>query len=32
MPGIIFSESPGLNDSIYGKVQAPIQMFLEKRG
>lgn len=32
MPGIIFSESSGLNDSIYGKVQAPIQMFLEKRG
>ena len=29
---IIFSESSGLNDSIYGKCQAPIRMFLEKRG
>ena len=29
---IIFSESRGLNDSIYGKCQAPIRMFLEKRG
>ena len=29
---IIFSESSGLNDSIYGKCQAPIHMFLEKRG
>lgn len=28
---IIFSEASGLNDSIYGKVQAPIQMFLEQR-
>lgn len=29
---ITFSESSGLNDSIYGKCQAPIRMFLEKRG
>lgn len=29
---IIFSESSSLNDSIYGKCQAPIRMFLEKRG
>ena len=29
---IIFSQSSGLNDSIYGKCQAPIRMFLEKRG
>lgn len=29
---IVFSESSGLNDSIYGKCQAPIRMFLEKRG
>ena len=29
---IIFSERSGLNDSIYGKCQAPIRMFLEKRG
>lgn len=29
---ITFSEGSGLNDSIYGKVQAPIRMFLEKRG
>lgn len=28
---IIFSEASGLNDSIYGKCQAPIRMFLEKR-
>ena len=28
---IIFSEGSGLNDSIYGKCQAPIRMFLEKR-
>lgn len=30
--GIIFSEGSGLNDSVYGKCQAPIRMFLEKRG
>lgn len=28
---IIFSEASGLNDSIYGKVQAPIQLLLEQR-
>lgn len=32
MAGITFSEGSGLNDSIYGKSQAPIRMFLEKRG
>ena len=26
------SEGSGLNDSVYGKCQAPIRMFLEKRG
>lgn len=30
--GITFSEGSGLNDSIFGKSQAPIRMFLEKRG
>lgn len=30
--GIIFSEGSGLADSVYGKCQAPIRMFLEKRG
>ena len=29
---IIFSEGSGLADSVYGKCQAPIRMFLEKRG
>ena len=29
---IIFSEGSGLSDSIYGKCQAPIRMFLEQRG
>lgn len=28
---IIFSEGSGLNDSIFGKCQAPIKMFLEKK-
>ena len=32
MANIIFTEASGLNDSIYGKSQAPIRMFLEKRG
>ena len=32
MAGIIFSEGSGLNDSVYGKCQAPIRMFLEQRG
>ena len=29
---ITFSEGSGLNDSVYGKCQAPIRMFLEQRG
>lgn len=29
---MLFTEGSGLNDSIYGKSQAPIRMFLEKRG
>ena len=29
---ITFSEGSGLNDSIYGKCQAPIRMFIEQRG
>ena len=29
---MIFSQSSGLNDSIFGKSQAPIRLFLEKRG
>ncbi len=29
---IVFSEGSGLNDSVFGKCQAPIRMFLEKRG
>ena len=29
---ITFSEGSGLADSVYGKCQAPIRMFLEKRG
>ena len=28
----VCSEGSGLNDSVYGKCQAPIRMFLEKRG
>ena len=28
---ILFSEASGLNDSIYGKCQMPIRMFLEQR-
>ena len=32
MANIIFSESSGLCDSIYGKSQAPIRLFLEKKG
>jgi len=31
MAGIIFSKGSGINDSIYGKSQAPIKMFLEKK-
>ena len=29
---ITFSESSGMNESIYGKSQAPIRMFIEQRG
>lgn len=29
---IIFSEGSGLADSLYGNCQAPVRMFLEKRG
>ena len=29
MAGIVFSKSSGLNDSIYGKSEAPIKAFLE---
>lgn len=29
---IVFSEGSGLNDSVFGKCQAPIRMFLEQRG
>lgn len=32
MANITFTEASGLNDSIYGKSQAPIRMFIEKRG
>lgn len=28
----VFTQASGLNDSIYGKCQAPIRMFLENRG
>lgn len=31
MAGIIFSEGSGLQDSIYGKSQEPIKMFIEKK-
>lgn len=32
MANITFTEGSGLQDSIYGKCQEPIKMFLEKRG
>ncbi len=32
MAGITFTEGSGLQNSIFGKSQAPIRMFLEKRG
>lgn len=32
MAGITFTEGSGLQDSIYGKSQGPIRMFIEKRG
>lgn len=31
MAGIVFSKSSGLNDSVYGKSEAPIKAFLEER-
>lgn len=31
MAGIVFSKSSGVNDSIYGKSDAPIRAFLEER-
>lgn len=31
MAGIVFSKSSGLNDSVYGKADAPIRAFLEER-
>lgn len=32
MANIVFTEGAGLQDSIFGKSQAPIRMFIEKRG
>ena len=32
MGGIIFSENSAKNNAVFGKCQAPIQMFLEQRG
>ena len=32
MANIIFSEASGVNDSIFGKSQVPIRMFIQKRG
>lgn len=32
MAGIVFSEASGVNDSVFGKSQAPIKMMIEKRG
>lgn len=32
MANIVFTEGSGLQDSIYGKSQAPIRMFIEQRG
>lgn len=32
MANITFSEGSGLQDSIFGKCQAPIRMFIEKKG
>lgn len=32
MANIVFSEGAGLQDSIFGKSQAPIRMFIEKKG
>jgi hypothetical protein len=32
MANIVFSEASGVNDSIFGKSQAPIRKFIQKRG
>ncbi len=32
MAGITFTEGSGLQDSVFGKIQAPIKRFIEKRG
>lgn len=32
MGNITFSEASGVNDSVFGRSQAPIRMFLEKKG
>lgn len=32
MPNITFSEASGVADSIFGKSQSPIRLFIEKRG
>lgn len=32
MPGITFSEGSGLNNSVFGNSQAPIKLFIEKKG
>lgn len=32
MPNITFTEGSGVNDSIFGKSQAPIRLFIEKKG
>ena len=32
MANITFLEGSGLNDSVFGKCQEPIRMFIEKRG
>ncbi len=32
MSGMTFTEGSGLQDSVFGKSQAPIRMFLEKKG
>ncbi len=32
MANIVFSEASGVNDSIFGKSQAPIRLLIEKRG
>ena len=31
MANITFSEGSGVNDSVFGKSQEPIKMFIEKR-